>query len=213
MMEREGHPATETLKDYAFGALAEGMELLVASHLTFCPQCRKTVSGFEALAAAAMPEAPAGLDAPSLDATLEMLDMDAPPAPRIFADQDSIFPTALQRHVPGQVDEIRWSRRLPGLYECQLDGFEGEKVSLLKALPGTKMLHHTHEGKEATLILQGEMTDGDQVFRRGEVAEADDHDDHRPEITGTETCICLIVMSGNMRFTGAFSRALNVLVR
>ncbi len=55
------------------------------------------------------------------------------------------------------------------------------------------------------------MEDRGQVYRRGEVTLADEHDDHRPRIVGSEMCICLVVMTGNLRFTGAFSRVLNLL--
>jgi len=213
MDELNRHPSLLTLKAHALGQLAGGMDLLVSSHLTFCPRCRGIVAGIEEMSAATLRNAPAPASAPSLADTLAKLDAPEPATPVLVSDTDSIFPTAMQRFVPGKVDEIHWSRRLPGLYECELPMFEGEKVSLLKVMPGTSMLAHTHEGDEATLILQGQMTDGDKVYNRGDVAQADHDDDHSPHITGTETCICLIVMSGKVRFTGTLGRALNVLVR
>lgn len=213
MCDQDGHPTLKTLKSYALGQLQPGMELLVSAHLTFCPRCRRVVEGLEAMAGVSMASAPAPNDGPSLADTLAKLDEPEPQKPVLISDRTSIFPSAMQRYVPAQERQIHWSRRLPGLFECTLDGFEDENVSLLKARPGTQMLAHTHDGDEATLILQGQMTDGDKVYNRGDVAMADHDDDHRPYITGTETCICLIVMSGKVRFTGALTRALNVLVR
>lgn len=212
-MSAQYHPAPETLAEYALGALAPGMELLIASHLTYCPECRKRVAQYEAMGGAALDiNDPAQVTAPSLEATLAMIDtadesiVKSPTAP-------SIFPSALQNLIPADQESIDWTFRLPGIYEHEMAGFGHEKVSLLKAKPGAKMLSHTHEGEEATLILSGQMQDDGKIYAKGDVAQADHDHDHRPEIIGEELCICLIVLSGNMRFTGTIGRALNVLMR
>ena len=44
------------LADYAAGALSQGMSLLVASHLTFCPACRDKAARLEALGGALLAE-------------------------------------------------------------------------------------------------------------------------------------------------------------
>jgi len=92
-----------------------------------------------------------------------------------------------------------------------MEGFEAETVSLVRARPGVRIPVHSHSGEEATLILAGQMRDADRVYCRGDVAAADDHDDHRPEIVGPDTCLCLLVLSGKLRFTGMFGPVLNLL--
>ena len=57
------------------------------------------------------------------------------------------------------------------------------------------------------------MEDGGTVFRRGDVALADHNDNHNPKVIGDEICYCLVVMSGNLRFTGPVGRALNLFTR
>lgn len=210
------HPDPETLAEYALGALAPGMELVVSGHLTFCPDCRSRVETYEALGGAALDtQSLADVNPPSLDATLALLGEEPPatPSPIPVQSSPSVFHSALQSFIPSNQDEIPWKFRLPGIYEHELTGFEHESVSLLKAKPGAKMLSHTHEGEEATLILSGQMLDGSRTYTKGDVSQADHDHDHRPEIIGDETCICLIVLSGKMRFTGTIGRALNVLMR
>lgn len=207
------HPGHDVLAEYALGTSAPGMELLVSSHLTFCAQCRTTVEKLEAIGGAALTDvAPEDLTAPSLESVLSCLD-EEPEAVAAQISNNSKFPLSLQNVINRSEEDIEWSFRLPGMYEYELDGFEGEQVSLLKAKPGSKMLSHTHEGEEATLILAGEMADGDRVYRKGDVSFADETSDHKPHIIGNETCICLIVMSGRLKFTGTMSRALNILMR
>ena len=43
------HPSDALLLDYASGAAAEPVSLLVATHLTLCSQCREKVATYEAI--------------------------------------------------------------------------------------------------------------------------------------------------------------------
>ncbi|NNU80055.1 cupin domain-containing protein [Halovulum dunhuangense] len=209
-----GHPTKEHLASYASGALSEGMSLLVASHLTYCPACRKQVDRFEALGAAVMmdQEAAQGIKAPSLDAALAAIEAGVP-EPRLPADPGTPLPMPVRRALGTRLGDLNWKFRIPGLSEFELDGYEGEHVSLLRVKPGTGIWHHTHEGEEATLILSGEMEDHGKRFRRGDVAIADHNDEHNPRVVGDEVCYCLVVMTGGLRFTGPVGRALNLFTR
>lgn len=214
-MQTTAHPTEEHLIAYADGSLPSGLSVLVASHLTYCPACRARVARFETVGGALLAEeAVAGVAAPDRGAVFARID--ALPEPRqaaapAVAAGGGIFPAPLRAILGGDAESIRWRFLLPGLSEHRIAGFEGEDVSLLRARPGTKILAHTHEGEESTLVLAGMLRDGGRIYRAGDVAEADASHDHRPEIVGDETCICLVVLSGRMRFTGSVGRALNLL--
>lgn len=208
-------PSDDILADYASGVLPPGMSLLVASHLTFCPESRRRVEELERVGGALLAtETAAEVAPPALDSVLARLDAPAPaPEPRRRPAKagDTVLPAPLREALGGRTeDELPWRFRLPGLSEYDAEGFEGEEVSLLRAKPGAPIFSHTHSGVEATLILSGAMEDRGEVFRRGEVTIATEEDDHRPRIVGDEICICLVVMTGELRFTGPFSRALNL---
>lgn len=220
-------PSDDILADYAGGALSPGLALLVASHLTYDAESRRRVAAFEAVGGVLLADEPADpISAPSLDAVLGRLDAAADPAPvprseailpacaherAAPAEAAPLLPSPLRRALGADADALAWKFRFPGISEYELDGFEGEEVSLLRARPGAPLLSHTHSGSETTLVLSGHLEDRGEVYGRGEVAFATEADDHRPRIIGDEPCICLIVMSGELRFTGAFSRALNLL--
>lgn len=207
------HATPELLAAYADGSLSNGMSLLVASHLTFCPVCRERLRRLETIGGALLREGEAVTPAPdSLSRVLARLDKSEPaPVSRPVDDPASPLPAPLRARVGVPSDQIRWSFLLPGLSEYRLDGFPDEEVSLLRARPGVRIPSHTHAGEEATLILTGKLADGGRVYARGDVALADHSDDHRPEIVGEEVCLCLVVLSGPMRFTGPVGRALNFL--
>ncbi len=207
------HATPDILTAYADGSLSEGMSLLVASHLTFCPECRARVARLEALGGALLSGGDAAVPSPDcLAGALARIDAGptAPAARGFEPDPGSPMPSPLRVRIGRCATEIRWRFLLPGLSEYRLDGFVDEEVRLLRARPGVRILQHTHDGEEATLVLTGAMRDGDRVFGRGDVTLANETDDHHPQIVGSETCICLVVLSGPMRFTGPLGRALNL---
>ncbi|MEL6235370.1 MAG: ChrR family anti-sigma-E factor [Pseudomonadota bacterium] len=225
----EYHPTDDMILGYASGSLSEGLSLLMASHLTYCAECRQRVEKLESLGGAMLsamsvpnmtppafddilarlgPQDPApGIGATSTGATGAQGNGVARPAQAMAS---TVLPAAIRDRIGGSEAEISWRFRMPGLSEHVISTSETESVSLLRARPGARMLAHTHHGDEATLIFSGEMRDGDRVYRRGDVAIADEADDHRPEIVGEETCYCLIVMSGSMQFTGRLGKVLNL---
>ena len=155
---------------------------------------------------------PVEMGAGALDAVLDILD-DTPedePAKPLQVEAGPL-PGVLMEEIGIDFDEIPWRFQLPGVAGFDLSGFEDEHVSILRAKPGAKVPQHTHEGIEMTLVLQGQLSDGGVIYSKGDLAINDEHDDHRPQITGEEVCYCLIVRRGDLRFTGTFSRFLNYL--
>lgn len=202
---------TETLtEDYARGATSPGLSLLVSARMSFAPDTRDRAARVESLGGALLEDAPAAdMGAGALDAVLGRLDAEDETLPRRI--DAGPLPEVVMGAVGTDFARIPWRFRLPGVSDYVLDGFPDEKVSLLRARPGAAIPQHTHEGQEATLVLTGAMEDGGRVFRAGEVSINDESDDHKPRIVGDEICHCLVVMTGDLRFTGRFGRALNIL--
>lgn len=207
------HTVPEDLvADFAAGATTPGVSLLIAAHLTQAPEARTHVDAYEAVGGELLrAEEGSRVSDGALEATLAMLDgQDAAPTPAANKDEGPL-PQIVLDSIGVPFDQIAWKFQLPGVAAYDLDGFDGEKVRILRARPGAKVPQHTHEGSELTLVMAGCLTDGGIEYRRGDVAVNDEHDDHQPQITGDETCYCLIVQQGGLRFTGRFSRVLNYL--
>ena len=205
-------PPDEILVEYASGSTSPGVSLLVASHLTHAPESRAKVQAFERMGGVLLrEEAPAELSPGALDDVLGRLDVEPTPSVAPQALDGGPLPQPVIDRLGQNFDEIAWKTRLPGVAVFDMDGFEGEKVMLLRAKPGAKVPQHTHEGAELTLVLQGCLHDGGVDYLRGDVAFNDEEDDHRPYASGDEVCYCLIVQQGDLRFTGTFSRILNYL--
>lgn len=213
------HAFGDILSAYADGTLSPGMSVLVASHLTYCSDCRAALSRLEDVGGAALaladPVEPESGCLEKVFARIEFDGIDLPAAgPRTdpyCIDGTTAVPAPLHDCIGEHPAGLRWRFLMPGLSEARIPGFDGEEVSILRARPGVRIPAHTHSGAEATLILAGSMRDGDAVLNQGDVAIADHHDDHRPEIVGSQTCYCLTVVTGKLRFTGPLGKALNIL--
>lgn len=212
------HAIAGMLPAYADGTLSEGMSLVVACHLTHCPACRSQLARLEDIGGTGLKLTEAvAVSGTCIAATLARIETlaTAPandPAGEIPHPEAGVlpFPGPLRQRIGAGENGIRWKFLMPGLAEHRLQGFDGEEVSILRARPGVRIPSHTHAGEEATIILAGTMRDGDTLLEQGDVALADHHDDHRPEILGPDTCYCLTVVRGRLRFTGPIGKALNL---
>ena len=203
------HPPLDMVASYAAGSASSGVALLVETHLRLCASCRTRIRGAEALGAAFLGAAPAAEMAPGARAaTLARLDEAAPEPQEPRAGGG--LPRALIDAAGAPIEGLRWRFRMPGVAEADL-GLDGEeRVSLLRVRPGVGVPGHTHTGIETTLVLQGALIDRGRTYGPGDVAVATAEDDHHPKAGPGTDCICLTVMSGGLRFTGAFGRALNL---
>lgn len=203
----------ELLAAYAAGRTTPGLTLLCRAHIAMSPDAASMVAAYESLGGALLLSEPTdGTPAMDYDALLARLDEDALAAPAAApTDDESPLPHAVTSALGMKFEDIPWRRRLPGIAEHVLAGYGGERVSLLRARPGSAIPQHTHEGAELTLVLAGALWDGGKIFRPGDVAIAGPEHDHHPEIIGDDICYCLAVLDGGLRFTGRFGRALNFL--
>jgi putative transcriptional regulator len=206
------HPTAEMLAAYAAGSAKEGVSLLVAAHLTYCAECRVRVAALEAIGGSLLGVAATTEGAgPSLEATLALLDAPvARPAPAAPVSGTSPLPRPVAEALGAPFEAIRWRFRMPGVSECPIELGSDERVSLLRVRPGAGVPAHTHTAEEATLVFAGSLCDRGRVFRAGDVAVATADDDHHPSAGPGEDCLCLAVLAGGVRFTGALGRALNI---
>lgn len=196
----------ELIVAYVTGSAPHGMALAAAAHLTYCAGCRDKVEAQEAIAGALLAETP---DEPAPDITnlMDRLDEETEEAAPVKAGP---LPAPVAAALGMDFDEIPWRFRLPGVYVHEISNRDGDDISLMKVRPGAVIPSHTHEAEELTVIFEGELEDGGTIFKAGDISVADASVDHKPRAGGDTACICLAVLSGGVKFTGPFSRALNL---
>ena len=204
-MSIKHHISDELLASYAAGNLSEGWSIAVASHLSLCPDCRTRLHEIECVGGALLEELPeSDIEQSSWNSILLRLDDDVQvkPTPKNhYSDKTPIFPQPLRDYIGGDVESVRWRNLGRGAYQLVIPtGDKSTTVRLLKIPAGKPVPEHGHGGRELTLVLSGSFADGDDVFARGDIEEADSDLIHQPVATPDADCICLAVTDAPLKF-------------
>lgn len=217
-VEPSHHLSDDMLLDYAAGSLDEATSLIVATHLTYCPSCRKQATELDALGGTLLRDvAPVSLSKGSLESVLARLDQPAEPAPvraALPANDNPLVPAVLRRYLGGDLDAVTWKNLGMGVQTSEIAmNVEGKRAFLLRVPAGKAVPHHTHDGNEFVLILRGAYNDEIGRFARGDLAISDGSIKHKPVAEPGEDCICLVVVDAPIRLTGPIGAILNLFVK
>ncbi|MGR3549766.1 ChrR family anti-sigma-E factor [Pseudooceanicola sp.] len=208
------HHLTESLQmGYAAGSLPEAFNLVVASHVSLCDDCRAAVESYEALGGAVLDDAQVAMAEDGLADCLARLETaeaeveTAPPAPR-SANQAHSLPAPLRDYVGGDMDAIRWRPVGGGVKQAILRTSESASARLLFIPAGSAVPDHGHRGVELTMVLQGAFADATDRFARGDVEIADEDLEHTPIADIGADCICLAATDAPLRFRSLIPRLL-----
>ena len=208
------HISDSLLMAYSAGQLPEAFNLVVATHLSMCDDCRAVLGGFDAVGGALVEgtdESPVS-DA-ALDATLAMIASLRPVADDVRVRAKGIFPAPLADYVGGDLANVKWRNLGRGVRQAILPTAKGASVRLLHIPAGQAMPDHGHRGMELTLVLQGAFSDGVGRYNRGDVDVETEATQHTPVAEAGLPCICLAATNAPLRFTGFIPRILQPLFR
>jgi len=194
------HPDESLLLAYAGGGADEATGLIIATHLAFCAQCRRSVALMEKIGGGLLDTLPAApLSAAARDAVLARLDEPAPAPARLPPSRDGT-PGVLRPYLGGDLSDVRWRRMGPSLAYKPLFRRDGISAKLLRGAPGTEVGHHTHRGLELTLVLSGGFSDVTGSYAPGDLQVADASVRHSPIADPGEDCINLAVTTAPLKF-------------
>ena len=202
------HLTDDLLMGYSAGALPEAFNVVVATHVSLCDECRARLGSFDAIGGEVVASADAvDLAEDSLEAVMAMIAAtpDAPvnvPAPRT----SGIFPTPLQEYVSGSLDDVKWRKIGGGVSQAILATSKEATVRLLKIPAGTAVPDHGHRGTELTLVLQGAFKDEHDRFGAGDIEVANEDMHHTPVAEDGMDCICLSATDAPLKFNGLLPR-------
>lgn len=208
MTQIKHHLTEPLLMGYAAGTLPEAFNLVVATHITMCDECRAALAEYDAVGGAVMMDsAPVDVAEDALAATLAMIDggkFAEQPAP--VRTKDSIFPGPLQDYITGDIDSLKWRKVGGGVSQLVLKTSKDASVRVLRIPAGTAVPDHGHRGMELTLVLQGAFTDEEDRFGAGDLEVANEDLHHTPVAEEGVDCICLAATDAPLRFNGLVPR-------
>lgn len=208
MTDIKHHLTDALLMAYAAGTLPEGFNLMVATHISMCDECRARMYEFDAVGGAIIADEDAAeMSHDSLAATLKLIDLgDTPTPPRKMAK--GVFPTPLQDYVGGDLEAVKWHKVGGGVRQAILKTDKSASIRLLHIPAGVAVPDHGHRGTELTLVLQGAFRDETDRFGLGDIEVATQDLNHQPVAELGEDCICLAATDAPLRFNSLIPRIL-----
>lgn len=207
------HHLTEGLiMGYSAGTLPEAFNLVIATHVSLCDECRALVESYDALGGAMLDTgATATMGSGALDATLALIaaaDAETADAPCLDSTPraSGVFPAPLRDYVGGDLDAVKWRPAGGGVKQALLSTSKDATVRLIQIPAGAKVPDHGHQGTELTLVLQGAFRDETARFGRGDIEVADEELQHTPVAEEGETCICLAATDAPLKFKDLLPR-------
>jgi len=200
------HLTPQLLMAYSAGSLPEAFNLVVATHLSMCDECRSAAAAHDAVGGALLEEDSVAMAEDSLARTLRLIreesDVGQEPRPALTRD----LPAPLSDYVGGGLDKVKWQPIGMGVRQAILPTSSKARARLLHIPAGTAVPDHGHRGTEITLVLNGAFVDEQDRFGPGDVEIADQEMEHTPVADLGEDCICLAVTDAPLKFSGLLPR-------
>ena len=192
---------------YSAGTLPEAFNLVVATHVSLCDECRAQMLAFDAVGGALIDDTDeVAMQQDSLAATLRRIAADPVDSPVKTRRTRGVFPAPLQDYVGGDLDQVKWRRVGGGVSDALMRTASGSTARLLRIPGGVAVPDHGHSGMELTLVLQGAFRDESDLFAAGDVEVASATTIHKPVAEHGEDCICLAATDAPLRFSAIIPR-------
>ena len=150
------HLTDKILMAYSAGQLSEAFNLIVATHISMCDECRAAMSSFDALGGALLEnECLNGETAPDLQATMALIKAETPPDRIPPPVQSTETPFPLVAYVGDNLDDVKWKPVGMGVKQSILQTSAEATARLLYIPAGVAVPDHGHHGTELTLVLRG----------------------------------------------------------
>ncbi len=211
------HLTDDLLMGYSAGTLPEAFNLVVATHISMCDECRARLASFDAVGGELVAKSETvEMAENSLTAVMEKIKASAgisEDRPKCVRAPNAVFPTPLQEYVAGDLDSVKWRRVGGGVSQAILKTSSDATVRLLRIPAGTAVPDHGHRGTELTLVLQGAFVDETDRFGAGDIEVAGEELHHTPVAEAGMDCICLSATDAPLRFNGLLPRIAQRFVR
>ena len=218
-MKIRHHLSEELLLDYSSGALSEAWSIAVAAHLSMCSRCRASHAKLEEIGGSLL-----------TDSTLEELSDDI--FSNVLERLDEVgasvgneirknagwassygIPSVVADYLAADTKKLPWKSLGLGVSQVVLKTKDKSATARLLKIPaGKKVPHHSHNGRELTVIFSGGFTDETGSYGPGDIQEIHGNAEHQPWVRDGEDCICLAVTEAPLKFSNVAVRLAQPLI-
>lgn len=210
------HPDESLLTEFAGGQLSPAVALCVRVHLNHCALCQQNVERLMMVGGALLDSLPGEAVADSLfDQIMARIEQEPEVLPLASKAHASTL-TLLQPWLPsGNWKDLAWKTQWFNVFEyvLQLGAFGRDRLSLVRINAGGRAPGHGHHGREVTVVLQGGFSDARGHYEVGDFVVMDGRHQHSPRAFEDGDCICLSLLEGPVRLTGALGQGIDLMRR
>ena len=200
------HPREDLLIAYAAGKCSPDVNLIISTHLHYCPCCADFVASAEAIGGDVLKSETdkdfiSASDKEFDDFWNNIIEKDniTPEVPVIPLDRIS----PLEHYMRRSSHYVKRKKFFTFTEDILPSLADGSRVSVMNLSAGTMMPAHTHDdGLEMTLVLEGGYSDEFGTYNKGDFVIANSAVTHTPRVFDDEDCKCLIVNTARIRLTG-----------
>jgi putative transcriptional regulator len=208
------HPNDQDLARFCAGHAPSALALMISAHVDMCARCQAQCAeiqeqiSVEALSHSgpldeqfsAMMSSITALPVAHAEEGVEQNTM-------ISLDGKSFtLPRALQRYVK---DTGNWSHLVGKLWQAPVELGAAGKAHFIYMEKGGRVPEHTHKGKELTLVIDGQFSDGISDYDTGDFTVMDDQHKHMPHSEADDGCLVFSIVDQPLHFTAGITRLLN----
>ena len=217
------HPSSELLNQFVHGELAAGKSIVVSAHMELCESCSAKAKELQALAVSSWVD-PSSAGQSDQTSEADYVNMvagivtssqikSAPIEDLVEVDIDVLdhsikLPKVLAKAAS---QGLKWKKVAGGISEAQLFIDNETQCEFIYMAPGGKVPVHTHQGSEATLVLEGSFEDELGEYKASDFIIRDAQHNHQPR--SKEGCLCFSVLDSPLQFTEGLARLMNPLNR
>ena len=213
------HLSEELLLDYSSGALSEAWSIAVAAHLSKCSHCRALHASLEEVGGSLLTgSAPERLSDATFENVLDRLDEAESAVGREVGNNVEWacsygIPAVVTGYLAAGTKKLPWKSLGLGVSQVVLETKDNSATARLLKIPaGKKVPHHSHNGRELTVIFSGGFTDETGSYGPGDIQELHGNVEHQPWVREGEDCICLAVTEAPLKFSNVAVRLAQPLI-
>lgn len=204
------HIPDSMLTAYVAGSLPHPFSVAVASHISFCEECRTSFQAHQTVGGLMLESTETSPISHALKSDI-LAQLDQKFIPKAVYDPIGIYPGPVVEAMNGR--QPRWKALGKGVKQDILS-VSGEGSLRLLYIPGGQAVpEHSHSGLELTLILQGSFSDHTGRFGVGDIEVGDSDLEHTPVADPGDPCICLAATDAPLRFKALVPRLFQPLFR
>lgn len=205
------HPSNDQLLEFSSGTGSSALSIAISTHLHFCQECRRQVSDNQSMAAVMFEEqSRVELETEGFDKLMDRLRKEPAPAPVTTTKAPSRFPPIIEKLIHRDTESLNWKSPMKNLRVSHLMKDEsGLILGLHHMKSGGRVPHHTHRGKEISVVIEGGFSDEMGSYGPGDFIHLSKEHHHSPQADADGDCWMLSLVEAPVKLTGPLGWVLN----